>query len=74
MLFTFAEWLHYAAERNHVQVAKLLIAHSANVNITDWKGQTALHYAAWDNNIEVAKLLIAHSANLNATAVSGYEL
>ena len=63
--------LHWAAYHNSVDVAKLLLENSANVNSTDSRGQTALHDAAYKNSVDVAKLLIEKSPNLTATATSG---
>ena len=59
--------LHEAARENNVEVAKLLLAHSANVDSTDRGGQTALHYATAWNSVDVAKLLLANSANVDST-------
>ena len=64
--------LHRAAKWNSVDVAKVLIENSADVDSTDNGGDTPLHEAAGENSVDVAKLLIANSANLNVTAVSGY--
>ena len=59
--------LHEAARRNSVDVAKLLLANSANVDSADYLGATALHYAARGNSVDVAKVLIENSANVDST-------
>merc|ERR1712038_293466 len=56
-----------AAYRNRTEVAKQLIAHSADVNYSNGHGETALHYAASWNNVEMAKDLLANSANVDST-------
>ena len=38
--------LHFAAEKGHVDVAKVLIQNGADVNAVDENKSTALHYAA----------------------------
>lgn len=43
-----------------------LIAQGANVNITNYKGQTALHCAAKAGFVEPVQLLLTHGADVNA--------
>jgi ankyrin repeat protein len=55
------------ARTNHVDAAKLLLAHHANVNATEqWRGQTALMWAAAQGQPEMVKLLLSHGADPNA--------
>merc|ERR1712038_387766 len=61
-----------AAYRNRTEVAKQLIAHSADVNYSNGHGETALHYAAGQNNVEVANFLLDHSVNVDSTDNRGY--
>jgi len=63
--------LHEAALGNRVAVAKLLLAHSANVESTDAWGKTPLHRTAENNCVDVAKVLIENSANVNSTDLWG---
>ena len=64
--------LHRAAFDNYsVDVVKLLLAHSADVDSSDKNGATVLHWAAIQNSAEVAKLLLAHSADVNSTDILG---
>jgi len=65
--------LHHAAYENSVEMAKLLIAHSVDVDSTDNLGRTALHLAARKNSVDVAKILIENSADVNsANNIYGY--
>jgi len=59
--------LHQAAWKNSVDVAKLLLENSANVDSADDEGETALHVAARWNSVEVAKLLLKKSASVDST-------
>ena len=59
--------LHRAAEENSVDLAKLLLAHSVDVDTTNEFDQTALHWAASQNSLDVAKVLIENSANVDNT-------
>jgi ankyrin repeat protein len=55
------------ARTDHVDAAKLLISHHANVNaVEQWRGQTALMWAAAQGQPEMVKLLLSHGANPNA--------
>ena len=56
-----------AAWKNNVDVAKLLLENSANMDSTDADGRTPLHEAAWMNSVGVAKLLLENSANVDST-------
>jgi ankyrin repeat protein len=54
---------------NHVDVARLLIAHGADINLTITFGHyadTPLCNAALDNHLEVARLLLDAGARVNA--------
>ena len=76
--------LHYAAVRNSLAVAQLLISSGAEVNAKDNDDDTPLHYAAVRNSLEVAELLISSGAEVNAkndwgrtplhrAAINGYQ-
>lgn len=57
--------LHLAAERNRLEVMKLLIASGANVNQTNGTLETALHISAYYGYLEATRLLIAAGAELD---------
>jgi len=66
----FSTPLHRAVFVNRVDVAKLLLENSANVESTA-NTFTALHDAAHWNRVEVAKVLIENSANVNRANTLG---
>ena len=63
-----AEWtvLMYAANNGRKEIAELLIAKGADVNIKDKSGYTPLYAAAIDGHWEIAELLIAKGVDVNA--------
>ena len=59
--------LHGAVGEGHKEIAQLLIAEGADVNVKDkFFGHTALHDAAEYRRNEIAELLIARGADVNA--------
>jgi len=65
--------LHVAAEKGHVEIAKLLLEHGADPNARDMYGATPLHLAAYWGRLDVAKLLLEHGADPNAKEKLGGE-
>ena len=64
--------LHSAAAARQVEIARVLIAHGANVNATQAdSGFTPLHEAALNGNLEFARLLLEHGADVNAKMKDG---
>ena len=66
--------LHYATFGGHKEVAELLIAAGADVNVKDdvvGFGRTPLHDAAYWGHEEIAELLIAKGADVNAKDKKG---
>ncbi len=59
--------LQAVAGEGHKEIAQLLIAEGADVNVKDkFFGYTALHDAAINGHNEIAELLIAKGADVNA--------
>ena len=58
-----------AAERN--DIARMLIAHGADVNAKAENNLTPLHTAAARGNLDSAKLLLEHGADINAVTRDG---
>ncbi len=55
------------ARTNHVDAARVLLKHGANVNAREkWRGQTALMWAAAQSQPQMVQLLISHRADVNA--------
>jgi ankyrin repeat protein len=55
-----------AAKSNDANRVRTLLSQSADVNVTEPDGSTALHWAVLRDNIEIADLLIAAGANVKA--------
>ncbi|XP_007534080.1 ankyrin repeat domain-containing protein 49 [Erinaceus europaeus] len=58
--------LHRAAYGGHVEVARELVAHGADVHAVTADGWTPLHSACKWNNVRVASFLLQQGANINA--------
>lgn len=57
--------LHLAARNGHREMAELLIASGAKVDLQDNNGSTALHFAAAYNHRNVAEILVNKGAAIN---------
>lgn len=55
--------LHYAAERNQVEIVKFLLSQGASFDTVDSDGQTAVHSAASAGSLEVLDHLVAVGAD-----------
>lgn len=55
--------LHWAADRGHSDVVRLLLARGATVDCRDAEGQTPLHYAASCGHVEAARALLEAGAD-----------
>ena len=62
--------LHAAAAGSKTELARLLLAHSADANATQEGGWTALHAAAQSGNRDLVELLITSGADLKARAAN----
>jgi ankyrin repeat protein len=58
--------LHLASEKGHVEIARFLLDHDANVKAEKIDGSTPLHLASQEGQLEVAGLLIESGADLTA--------
>lgn len=58
--------LHRACYNNHVDIARLLIKHGADVNARTQYGWTPLHSAVKWSNADAAALLLQHGSDVNA--------
>ena len=63
--------LQYAVGLGHKEIAELLIAKGADVNMKDNNGGTPLHFAAGYGHKEASELLIANGADVNAQLDAG---
>ncbi|XP_047119929.1 ankyrin repeat domain-containing protein 27-like [Schistocerca piceifrons] len=50
--------LHFACQNQRLQVVQLLLRRSADPDIQDWHGNTALHYACYVGNIRLVETLL----------------
>ena len=65
--------LHFAVERNSLNLVRYLLRNGIDPNITDNQRWTPLHKVAvkTNMNIEIAKLLLVNGANLNIPTTRG---
>ncbi|MBM3623483.1 MAG: ankyrin repeat domain-containing protein, partial [Alphaproteobacteria bacterium] len=61
----------WAAERDDIDAAQLLLARNPRVNLQDRQGVTALIAAARRGSIEVVRALLARKANPNIADFTG---
>jgi ankyrin repeat protein len=64
--------LHVAAEFGRVDIAQMLIAAGADVNMQDDIGETPLHRAAYYGIVEIVRMLIAAGSDVNILSVSNW--
>ena len=50
--------LHYAAQEDHLEVVKMLLAHGSDPNQVDQNGVAPLHMVSLLNYVEMVKLLV----------------
>ncbi|KAI5656488.1 hypothetical protein M9H77_25281 [Catharanthus roseus] len=63
--------IHFAAQKGHLDVVRMLVTSGVSVKSINRKGMTALHYAAQGSHIELAKYLIKKGSNVNAKNKAG---
>ncbi len=64
--------LHWAADREEGNVARILLTKGADPNLRGFLGQTPLHIAANRGSAPLVKMLLAHGADSNIVDNSGY--
>jgi len=64
--------LHYACEKNNLEVVKLLLDHKANIESKNSDLNTALLIACDKGNEDIVKLLLSHKANRNSRNRYGF--
>lgn len=55
-----------AARKGYVEMANYLLEKGANIEATDYWGNTPLNFAAWEGKLETVELLVEKGANVNA--------
>ncbi|XP_042510276.1 ankyrin repeat domain-containing protein 1 [Macadamia integrifolia] len=63
--------IHFAAQKGHLEVVRVLLASGVSVQASNRKGLTPLHYAVQGSHLEVIKYLIRKGANLRAKTKAG---
>ena len=58
--------LHYASMFGHEDIVRMLLKHSADVDIQNNNGSTPLHCAVRNSHYHIANLLIQNGADVNA--------
>lgn len=66
--------LHYAAETENLELAKVLLKFKANPNVLDGSpnGESPLHICAWKNSYSMCRLLTSKGADPNILCKKGY--
>ncbi|TRM57323.1 ankyrin repeat-containing domain protein, partial [Schizophyllum amplum] len=58
--------LHRAAEDGHLELARLLVDHGADIEAQEEEGRTPLHLTAEGGHCEVARFLIDKGADVDS--------
>lgn len=64
--------LHMASARNHLEIARLLIDHDADLSQRDGNGNTPFMIACAKGHLETVKLLMEHGANIEKPNGNGW--
>lgn len=57
--------LHFATEKDHLDVAELLLKKGADINAQDYMGLTALHWAVDRQHKDIVEFLLANKARVD---------
>lgn len=57
--------IHWAADRGHVAILRLLVEEGADINSLDLEEQTPLHYASCCGHVEAVKYLLSIGADFS---------
>ncbi|KAJ6825764.1 tankyrase-2 [Iris pallida] len=63
--------IHFASQKGHLEVVRMLLSSGVSVKATNKKGFTALHYAVQGSHPELIKYLVRKGAKLNAKTKAG---
>ncbi|CAK9149156.1 unnamed protein product [Ilex paraguariensis] len=63
--------IHFAAQKGHLEVVRILLSSGVSVKSSNRKGMTALHYAVQGSNLELVKYLVKKGANKDAKTKAG---
>jgi len=64
--------LHVAAQHGRAEIARLLLAKGAPVNLQNSTGWTPLFWAVSEGHVDLLKLLLAHGADVNIRDHTGW--
>ncbi|CAG8830153.1 22074_t:CDS:2, partial [Racocetra persica] len=56
--------LHWACDRGHLDVVKLLVEKGADINLLTTGNETPLHYACISEHLDCARYLYKNGANI----------
>ena len=63
--------LHLASQKGHVEIARILVEHDADVAAQTKDGWSPLHLASQKGYVELARLLLGHHAGIEAQTKNG---
>lgn len=66
--------IHFAAQKGHTEIVKILVNSGVSIKSYNRKGMTALHYAAQGSHFELVKYLIKKGASIDAKNKAGKSL